>query len=685
MNATKKCFCATIFLISIVVDAQKIVWADRILKSTDRYEHDNNHTGHALGMPILYQGMMYGGVDIFTDGYIITNQDQVKRNSFKVGFAESITAQQIIIGGVINLGTIQNIYAFDKQGKKTEIYQMFKGSVSKFHNFYTFFSPMEISAIEIVVDHQKVRDWNLIKGIGITLADAPMELIPNIYTEDEFFGKEEINFKFKIDGCVVFNQKLSHDGREVYFVKECFNKLGNQDIWHARMQANGDWDMEKKMGNSLNNEGHNFVSGVSSTGKFLLLGNTYNPDGSHAGDGVSITHKNQKDGWSIPQNISIAGFKNVNDHVNFFLSNDENILLMALEDDKSLGDLDIYVSIKEKDKGVWSRPMNLGVNVNTHFKEDYPHLSPDGRFLYFSSTGYVGFGGEDIYVTQRMGSGWSNWTQPLNLGALVNSKADDIGFSLSSSGNEAFFNSPNFDNDSILEFDYFKVNLPKTLRYEAQVEIYGEILSDQDTSKRLSATLHFKKLDGYSEYISNTDPKTGRFSIKVPAGYPYIATVDNDNYFTEKETVFTIESGVDYAIVKNFSLKLLPDSGSVHSVKNLAFFKGTPVLTSTAGVVLDSIASALKQMPNVLIEIAGHTDSKGDYNKNKKVSLERAKEIACFLAEKGIAADRMQFKGYGPDKPIADNGTESGRQVNRRIEITILSKVRKDDEFDTKN
>lgn len=671
----------------IALFGQKIVWADRILKSTDKYEADNNHTGHSLGLPIYYLGMMYGGVDLFTDGYIITNQDKEKKNSFRVGFAESIEAKQIIIGGVLNLGTIQFIYAINKFGKKEQIYQMHKGSVSKFHNFFTFFAPTEISAIEIVIDHQKVRDWNLIKGIGITNVDTPIELIPNMYNEDEFFGKEKINFKFRIDGCMAFNQKLSPDGREVYFVKECFNKLDNQDIWHARMQANGDWDIEKKMGNPLNNDGHNFVSGLSNAGKFLLLGNAYNPDGSHAGDGVSISHKKEDGTWGIPSNISISGFTNFNEHVNFFMNNEENVLLMALEDQKSLGDLDIYVSLKDKESGIWSKPLNLGPQINTHFKEDYPHLSPDGKYLYYSSTGFVGFGGEDIYVSKRMGTGWTNWTEPLNLGPLVNTKSDDIGFALSSSGNEAFFNSPNFENDSVMEFECYKVNLPKTLRYEPQVEISGKVVSAIDTTKGLKATLHLKKMDGFSEYISNSDPKTGSFTIKAPAGYPYMASVDNDSYFSKKEMLITLESGQDYNMQKNFAMVPLPDSGTAFTIHNMKFYKGTPVLTSASGLALDSLIKLFETIPkNISIEIAGHTDSKGDYAKNKKISLERAKEIACFLMEKGISSNRIQINGYGSDKPISDNNTEEGRLRNRRIEITFLTKLKKEEAFvQTKN
>ena len=188
---------------------------------------------------------------------------------------------------------------------------------------------------------------------------------------------------------------------------------------------------------------------------------------------------------------------------NFFLNNEENVLLMAIEDTKSMGDLDLYVSIKERNTNLWSVPQNLGSAVNTHFKEDYPHLSPDGKTLFFSSTGYIGFGGEDIYVSQRIGNSWTNWSTPLNVGPLVNTKSDDYGFSLSSSGNEAFFNSPDFESDSLIQFDCYKVNLPKPLRYEPLVEITGKIASAKDTTLKIPATVHLKKFDAVGRGFCN--------------------------------------------------------------------------------------------------------------------------------------------------------------------------------------
>jgi OOP family OmpA-OmpF porin len=78
-------------------------------------------------------------------------------------------------------------------------------------------------------------------------------------------------------------------------------------------------------------------------------------------------------------------------------------------------DRDIYVSVQDK-KGVWSQPINLGKKINTEMDEVSPFLAADGRTLYFGSNGRPGYGSTDIFMSKRKGSGWTDWTEPVNLG-----------------------------------------------------------------------------------------------------------------------------------------------------------------------------------------------------------------------------------------------------------------------------
>ena len=94
--------------------------------------------------------------------------------------------------------------------------------------------------------------------------------------------------------------------------------------------------------------------------------------------------------------------------------------------------------------------------------------------------------------------------------------------------------------------------------------------------------------------------------------------------------------------------------------------------------VLDAVVSALKLHPEIfLVEVAGHTDNAGSAADNKALSQKRAEAVVKYIAGKGIDAARLQAKGYGPDKPIADNKTRAGQQKNRRVEFVILKSTKK--------
>ena len=89
--------------------------------------------------------------------------------------------------------------------------------------------------------------------------------------------------------------------------------------------------------------------------------------------------------------------------------------------------------------------------------------------------------------------------------------------------------------------------------------------------------------------------------------------------------------------------------------------------------MLKEVAMALKDNPKLMVRIEGHTDDKGSDRYNKKLSQRRANSVRKFLIQEGIAPERMIAVGYGEEKPIADNDTEEGRELNRRVEFFIIT------------
>ncbi|NKF23595.1 OmpA family protein [Solimonas marina] len=102
---------------------------------------------------------------------------------------------------------------------------------------------------------------------------------------------------------------------------------------------------------------------------------------------------------------------------------------------------------------------------------------------------------------------------------------------------------------------------------------------------------------------------------------------------------------------------------------NFDFDKST--LTLNAKTILDDVAAALIAAPDIHVEVAGHTDSRGSDAYNQKLSQARAEAVMAYLGEHGVAADRMTAHGYGETEPVADNDTDEGRERNRRVELRI--------------
>jgi len=114
-------------------------------------------------------------------------------------------------------------------------------------------------------------------------------------------------------------------------------------------------------------------------------------------------------------------------------------------------------------------------------------------------------------------------------------------------------------------------------------------------------------------------------------------------------------------------------ASSITIGEKVQFATGSAEILPVSHGLLDEVAQVLNDNPQIdLLQVEGHTDSTGTAAGNRKLSQQRAESVMKYLAGKGVRAGRMQAKGFGPDRPIADNATDDGKEKNRRVEFNIL-------------
>lgn len=664
-----------LFAISIPTFAQDVLWANKLLDFTDRFQLENNFSEYALGLPSVYPNSdLNDPHDPYSEGYLVHFENTKKENVIEVGFVKPLIARQILIGGIFNEGTIKEIYVILKDNVRKLVYSnVTKISKTKFKSFSAFMPTNTVYGLKIVLDHSKINSWNLIKGIGITNDEKQYRIEPDLIEDTTHKHKKEIvgeNINSK--DCFEFSPKIAPDGKSMYFVKECENQT-DQDIWYSQKDSiSGKWMEAKNVGAPLNNKGHNFVASISPDGQTLIVGNRYNPDGTESGDGVSISRKNENGEWTIPVPIDIPNYKNKNDHSNFYLNANNDVLLIAKEDEKSLGELDLYVSIYSKLNKNWSETINLGKKINTPYAEDYPYLAVDGKTLYFSSKGQVGYGGHDIYMSTRLDDSWTNWSKPQNLGPFVNTKADDKGFSIASEGDHAFFNSAGFNSD-LHHMDIYRIDLPKILHQTPRILLSG-VCMDARTKAPLRAVVTLKNKQDEAVAFCSSNPKTGAYILSVPHGVKYLVLGEALEYFKYKEELDLTPKFDKLESTYNVEMKGFLDTGIVVKMENIQFGYNIATILESSYESLNKVADIMRQQSRSVFEIDGHTDNVGSVEMNQKLSEDRATAVITYLTQRGIKAVRFKMKGNGETLPIASNETEEGRSLNRRVEFKVVNK-----------
>lgn len=167
--------------------------------------------------------------------------------------------------------------------------------------------------------------------------------------------------------------------------------------------------------------------------------------------------------------------------------------------------------------------------------------------------------------------------------------------------------------------------------------------------------------------ISGDDAVERRQHAMIGAGLGALAGGAIGNYQDRQEAELRAElEGTGVSVVRN------GDNITLNMPGNVTFATNSSDLSPAFFDVLNSVGKVLAEYEKTVVEVAGHTDSTGTDAYNQALSERRANSVSAYLRSQGVISQRLITLGMGESRPIADNSTESGRQANRRVEITMV-------------
>ncbi len=485
---------------------------------------------------------------------------------------------------------------------------------------------------------------------------------------------------------------ISADGKTLYFVRDGHAvNYSTQDAWYCERTGDS-WGPAVHPKEPINYHGKSSgISNVSTDNNQLLVRGAFE-DGEYVGSGLSVIERNKKGEWKEPRKLEIVNFvkyASMGDYNNSVLTPDGKHLLFAFSDNGNKGNHELYVShlvLKDKwhkpnsikdftkfvskalNNNTWTEPEKIKVLSHWDYNEFAPFMAADGVTLYYSSNKPGGYGNQDIWMTKRLDDTWQSWSEPVNLGSTINTDEWDSYYTLDAKGEEAYLTSYK---NSLGGSDIVKVKLVTELRPNPVVLITGNVYNAK-TKEPLGASIEYENLgDGKNVGVAQSNPSTGQYKIVLPYGKNYGFMAYAEKYISVSDNL-DLTAVAEYKEIKR-DLYLVPlEVGTTIRLNNIFFDFGKASLRPESYPELDRLAGLMTQNSKMQIEISGHTDNVGSDDANLKLSDDRSNAVAEYLVSLGIKAERIVHKGYGETKPLGTNDTDEGKQLNRRVEFTIL-------------
>ncbi len=459
---------------------------------------------------------------------------------------------------------------------------------------------------------------------------------------------------------------LSVDGQRLIFTRRV-NKR-QEDFYQSDRQPDGTWSTAVPLSgvNTPMNEG---AQTITADGNYLIFTGCGRSDGMGSCD--LFFSERIGDRWTEAQNVGPVVNSRASESQPS-LSQDGSLLFFASNRDGGQGGDDIYVSGRRPD-GQWSRPMNLGKNVNTSGNDRYPFWAADNKTLYFTSTGRKGMGGADLFMTTVDEN--NNWQEPQNLGYPINTPGEETNIFIGLDGKSAYFSKGVGD-----DIDIYTFELPEEARPAPATYVEVNVVDDL-TGRPLIAKVRLQAQEKGGVVTASKTDQRGRYLTVLPTGLDYGFSVEKEGYlFYSDRFILAGEHTASEPFQLTIRLQPIEENTLVGEaeedgaivLRNVFFETASDELLDLSTEELDRLVALLKGQPGVGVEIAGHTDNVGSDVDNQRLSERRAVSVKRYLEQQGIAAERIHSVGYGESRPVESNETAEGRAKNRRTTFRLL-------------
>lgn len=497
------------------------------------------------------------------------------------------------------------------------------------------------------------------------------------------------------------------------------------DVWMSKKDSKGVWQKPQHV-SDLSSSGNDVLIGFLDALTALVYhsGNNEKRQGIHQ-------YSRFGNSWNYVKPIEMGNFKNNGIHFSGRLLAEQNIIVMSMNSYGSFGNEDIYISFRQSE-GTWSSPFNMGPNINSFAQEQTPYLSADLQTVYFSTNVHGNRRGKDIYFAQRKSKSWDEWTQPQKI-ENANSIGSELGYVIfdEDEGFAIFTTTQNSDGfgdfmmvkyepkEPLLEL-VDEVESPQEAFADSNVEVTEESVSIISEEAQEEGSEIIKEIESEKdsvvvlaqdsvevnviEEVAVTQEIIERQTIRVldaksMEAIPYKIEIGNDRgvklildsqqeiwekleeplwtniLISSKGFVPTLLEVKEWESLEVDSKDILLQpamSGTSIVLNNIQFNRGTSDFADARSVqVLDNLVAFMKENQDLKIRLEGHTDNAGDPSLNKDLSMKRASKIRGYLTINGIDFERVRISGWGGSRPVADNQTEEGRNLNRRVEMLI--------------